>query len=45
MMHGPCGDLNQQILVWKKGYCKNKYPKEFVEQTTKGENPYPAYIE
>ncbi|XP_027768140.1 uncharacterized protein LOC107002396 isoform X1 [Solanum pennellii] len=44
MMHGPCGNLNPtNSCMKKKGCCKNKYPKEFAEQTTKGKNSYPIY--
>lgn len=27
----------------KKGYCKFKYPKDFLDQTCKGKNSYPIY--
>ncbi|KAG5579238.1 hypothetical protein H5410_049865 [Solanum commersonii] len=32
-----------QSKEFEFGRCKNKYPKEFVEQTTKGKNSYPIY--
>lgn len=44
MMHGPCGSLNpKNSCIMKKGYCKFKYPRNFVEQTTKEKNWYPIY--
>ncbi|XP_049345373.1 uncharacterized protein LOC125809839 [Solanum verrucosum] len=44
MMHGPCGKLNPTNSCMKqKGKCKFKYPKDFVERTSKGKNSYPIY--
>ncbi|XP_019230428.1 PREDICTED: uncharacterized protein LOC109211349 isoform X1 [Nicotiana attenuata] len=44
MMHGLCGDLNPtNSCMGKKGLCKFNYPKDFVEQTSKGKNSYPIY--
>nr|XP_016460125.1 PREDICTED: uncharacterized protein LOC107783644 isoform X1 [Nicotiana tabacum]XP_016460126.1 PREDICTED: uncharacterized protein LOC107783644 isoform X1 [Nicotiana tabacum] len=43
MMHGPCGHLNPTNLCMKRNECKFKYPKSFVDETTKEKNSYPIY--
>ncbi|XP_047254854.1 uncharacterized protein LOC124888485 [Capsicum annuum] len=44
MMHGSCGSFNPtNSCMKKKGYCKHKYSKEFIEKTTKGKNSYLIY--
>ncbi|GAA0166718.1 hypothetical protein LIER_40244 [Lithospermum erythrorhizon] len=43
MIHGPCGDLNQENVCMRDGRCKNYYPKEFVEYTLHGKEIYPVY--
>ena len=46
MMHGPCGRLKPNNVCMQGRVlklCKNKYPKQWVEETTHGENAYPTY--
>jgi len=40
MMHGPCGEKNQQCPCMKKGKCSKYYPKEFQNETTFTENGF-----
>ncbi|KAG5620797.1 hypothetical protein H5410_006015 [Solanum commersonii] len=40
MMHGPCGKLNPtNSCMKKKGYCKNKYPKDTDNISKIASNP------
>jgi hypothetical protein len=43
-MHGPCGNLNTKNVCMEanKG-CKNKYPRDFCNNTIFGQNSYPLY--
>ncbi|XP_021757467.1 uncharacterized protein LOC110722506 [Chenopodium quinoa] len=47
MMHGPCGMLNPECPCMKKTgvkrSCKNKYPKQFCNETTNNKDGYPIY--
>jgi len=43
VIHGPCGELNSTSSCMKKGYCKFKYAKELVDETTKGKSSYLIY--
>ncbi|XP_021722692.1 uncharacterized protein LOC110690169 [Chenopodium quinoa] len=47
MMHGPCGILNPDCPCMKKTgvqrSCKNKYPKQFCNETTNNKDGYPIY--
>ena len=44
MMHGPCGEMNpRNVCMNKKGECKNKYPKDYCNETKQGLNSYPIY--
>ena len=40
MMHGPCGEKNQQCPCMKKGKCSKYYPKEFQKETNFNENGF-----
>ncbi|XP_027150474.1 sister chromatid cohesion protein PDS5 homolog A-B-like [Coffea eugenioides] len=46
MMHVPCGSKNlNNVCMQRKRvkFCKNKYPKQWANSTTHGENAYPIY--
>nr|XP_027096174.1 uncharacterized protein LOC113716072 [Coffea arabica] len=46
MIHGPCGDKKPDNVCMQGRTikrCKNKYPKDWAEKTTHGENSYPTY--
>ncbi|XP_042939420.1 uncharacterized protein LOC122274451 [Carya illinoinensis] len=44
MMHGPCGILNPANVCMKRnGHCKNSYPRQFVRNTTIGNDCFPIY--
>ncbi|XP_027169382.1 uncharacterized protein LOC113769103 [Coffea eugenioides] len=46
MMHGPCGSKNPNNVCMqgkKVRFCKNKYPKQWADSTTHGQNAYPIY--
>ncbi|XP_021766979.1 uncharacterized protein LOC110731425 [Chenopodium quinoa] len=47
MMHGPCGSLNPDCPCMRTRYgvqtCKNKYPKQFADETTNNKDGYPIY--
>ncbi|XP_022853255.1 uncharacterized protein LOC111374750 [Olea europaea var. sylvestris] len=44
MMHDPCGELNlKNVCMEKNDVCKNKYPREFVQYTSLGNDSYPHY--
>ena len=43
MMHGPCGEKNQQCPCMKKGKCSKYYPKEFQKETNFNENGFTQY--
>ncbi|XP_076929151.1 uncharacterized protein LOC143593389 [Bidens hawaiensis] len=45
MMHGPCGHLKptSHCMEGEKKKCQSRYPKQFNENTTKGEDAYPLY--
>jgi ATP-dependent DNA helicase PIF1 len=41
MMHGPCGTLNPNNIRMKKdGSWKNRYPKQFCDETTIGNDSF-----
>ncbi|XP_022841967.1 uncharacterized protein LOC111365659 [Olea europaea var. sylvestris] len=42
MMHGPCRNLNLKNVCMKKNFvCKNKYSRDYVENTSLGNDSYP----
>jgi hypothetical protein len=43
MIHGPCGTLNHRSPCMKDGHCKKRYPKEFLNETRRGNDSYPQY--
>ncbi|KAL4564801.1 hypothetical protein LXL04_028872 [Taraxacum kok-saghyz] len=45
MMHGPCGSLNPKCLCMQGDppKCRYRYPQQFNESTTQGEDAYPVY--
>ncbi|XP_021775583.1 uncharacterized protein LOC110739432 [Chenopodium quinoa] len=47
MMHGPCGELNQECPCMRtnglKKTCKNKYPKQYAAETTNNKDGYLIY--
>ncbi|XP_027183905.1 uncharacterized protein LOC113782196 [Coffea eugenioides] len=43
MIHGPCGEKNQQSPCMRSGRCKNQYPKNFAPYTVHGEDSYACY--
>ncbi|XP_009776910.1 uncharacterized protein [Nicotiana sylvestris] len=44
MMHGPCGSLNPTSPCMKKmRQSKFKYPRDYANETSKGQNSYPIY--
>lgn len=43
MMHGPCGELNQNSVCMKDGKCTKDFPKPFNEFTRESVNGYPLY--
>ncbi|GAU43626.1 hypothetical protein TSUD_185190 [Trifolium subterraneum] len=43
MIHGPCGVLNESSPCMKDGHCKKRYPKEFLDETRRGNDSYPQY--
>ena len=44
MMHSPCGTLNPNNICMKKyRSCKNRYPKQFCDETTIGNDSFPRY--
>ncbi|KAL2512220.1 ATP-dependent DNA helicase [Abeliophyllum distichum] len=44
MMHCPCGTLNpNNVCMQPKGVCRSKYPKEYISETTYGNDSYPRY--
>jgi hypothetical protein len=43
-MHGPCGDLNpKNVCMESNEKCKNKFPRDYCNITTFGDNSYPFY--
>ncbi|XP_073030810.1 uncharacterized protein [Primulina eburnea] len=43
MIHGPCGSINHNCLCMVSGKCKKKFPKPFVEYTSRGNDSYHVY--
>jgi len=43
MLHGPCGDDNNEAVCMVNGKCSKNYPKAFQDQTHMAENGYPNY--
>jgi hypothetical protein len=43
MMHGPCGEKNENCPCMKKGKCSKFYPKEFQNETNFTENGFTQY--
>ncbi|KAG2210181.1 hypothetical protein INT45_004502 [Circinella minor] len=43
MMHRPCGDLNSRSPCMQGGACSKRFPKQFSDETSMGENGYPVY--
>lgn len=43
MLHGPCGELNDQNACMLNNRCKNHYPKNYCTETTICPDGYPIY--
>ncbi|GAA0162477.1 hypothetical protein LIER_18563 [Lithospermum erythrorhizon] len=43
MMHGSCGELNDENVCMRDTSCKNKYPKLFSDHSVHGKGSYPTY--
>ncbi|XP_021986145.2 uncharacterized protein LOC110882430 [Helianthus annuus] len=45
MIHGPCGNLRSSspCMQGDPKICRFRYPRQFNEQTTQGEDSYPLY--
>ncbi len=43
MIHGPCGNLNQNSPCMKDRECTKNYPKPFIQHTEQGNDSYPKY--
>lgn len=45
MIHGPCGRLNPQspCMQGEPKQCRWRYPRQFNEKTSQGEDSYPLY--
>ncbi|CAH1422521.1 unnamed protein product [Lactuca virosa] len=45
MMHGPCGSLREKspCMQGVPKICRFRYPRQFNEKTSQGENSYPLY--
>ena len=43
MLHGPCGHANPNAPCMNDGKCSKRYPKEYAEETSIGENDYSIY--
>lgn len=44
MMYGPCGNLSPKNVCMEKNFvCKNKYPRDYVEDTSLSYDSYPLY--
>ena len=43
MVHGPCGDLNQNCPCMKNGSCSKLFPKVFNDETVVDEKGFPIY--
>ena len=43
MIHGPCGNLNQNSPCMKDRKCTKNYPKPYIQHTEQGNDSYPKY--
>ncbi|KAJ1283306.1 hypothetical protein BS78_03G118400 [Paspalum vaginatum] len=43
MMHGPCGEQNENSPCMKKGKCSKYYPKQFQNETNFTDNGFTQY--
>ena len=43
MMHNPCGVVRKNASCMRDGKCTKKFPKQFAEFTTTGNDTYPVY--
>ena len=42
-MHGPCGLLDPNCPCMRDGVCKDRYPKDFNDNTLDNDDGYPMY--
>jgi ATP-dependent DNA helicase PIF1 len=43
MIHGPCGNVNQNSPCMKNKQCTKRYPRPFLKETQSGQDGYPLY--
>lgn len=43
MIHGPCGNLNQNAPCMVNGKCTKRYPRTLISETITGSDGYPLY--
>lgn len=43
MVHGPCGEHNNQSPCMVNGKCSKRYPRDFLQETQTGDDGYPKY--
>ncbi len=43
MIHGPCGNLNQNSPCIKDRKCTKNYPNPYIQHTEQGNDSYPKY--
>ncbi|XP_050915733.1 uncharacterized protein LOC127130809 [Lathyrus oleraceus] len=43
MIHGPCGIISRKSPCMKDGHYKKRYPKQFLDETRQGTDPYLEY--
>jgi hypothetical protein len=43
MIHGPCGELNRNLVCMKDNRCTKHFPKRFNSETTIVEEGFPVY--
>ncbi|XP_034044527.1 uncharacterized protein LOC117526576 [Thalassophryne amazonica] len=43
MVHGPCGQLNQNSPCMEDGKCTKRFPKQLLQETQTGRDGYPLY--